>query len=107
MTKFTELPPFPQPKHLKIPFAGETVNEGVFSLWKGHNPSWLTPRFLSVTNSETTSEMFAASSIRSIVEGSIIVANVKIYTIKRTAERRSSWLIEKSFYANVIEPEAL
>jgi hypothetical protein len=51
--------------------------------------------------------MFAASSIRSIVEGSIIVANVKIYTIKRTAERRSSWLIEKSFYANVIEPEAL
>jgi hypothetical protein len=78
MMKFTALPPFPQPKHLKIPLAGETVNEGVFSLWNGHSPSWFTPRRLSVTNSETTSEMFAASSIRSIVEESIIVANVEI-----------------------------
>ena len=78
MMKFTELPPFPQPKHLKIPLAGETVNDGVFSLWNGHNPSWLTPLFLRVTNSETTSEMLAESSIRSMVEGSIIAANVKI-----------------------------
>ena len=78
MMKLTEFPPFPQPKHLKIPFAGETVKEGVFSLWNGHKPNWLTPRFLSVTNSETTSEMFAESSIRCIVEWSIIAANVKI-----------------------------
>jgi hypothetical protein len=32
MTKLTEFPTFPQPKHLKISFEGETVNEGVFSL---------------------------------------------------------------------------
>ena len=70
--KFTEFPPFPQPKHLKIPFDGETVNDGVFSLWNGHRPNRLTPRFLSGTNSWTTSTICAASSIRSIVEWSII-----------------------------------
>jgi hypothetical protein len=32
MTNFSEFPAFPHPKHLKIPFAGETLNEGVFSL---------------------------------------------------------------------------
>jgi hypothetical protein len=32
MIKLTALPPFPHPKHLKIPLEGETVNEGVFSL---------------------------------------------------------------------------
>jgi hypothetical protein len=38
MIKFTAFPPFPHPKHLKIPFDGETVKEGVFSLWKGQLP---------------------------------------------------------------------
>jgi len=83
MIKLTEFPPFPQPKHLKIPLAGDTVKEGVFSLWNGHKPSWLTPLFLRVTNSETTSEMFAASNIRSMVEGSIIATNVKILSVNQ------------------------
>ena len=37
ITKLNTLPPRPHPKHLKICFAGLTVNEGVFSAWKGHS----------------------------------------------------------------------
>ena len=76
MIKFTELPPLPQPKHLNIPLAGETVNEGVFSLWKGHKPNWLTPLLRRVTKSETTSEISAVSKIRSMVAWSITGTNV-------------------------------
>ena len=38
MRKLTALPPLPQEKHLHIWRAGETVNEGVFSLWNGQSP---------------------------------------------------------------------
>jgi hypothetical protein len=31
MMKRAESPALPHPKHLKIPFEGDTVNEGVFS----------------------------------------------------------------------------
>jgi hypothetical protein len=75
--KLTTLPPFPQPKHLKMPLAGETVNDGVFSLWKGHNPSMLTPLRLRVTNSEITSVISATSSIRSMVAWSIIGTKIE------------------------------
>src|SRR5664279_5098364 len=80
MTKLTELPTFPQPKHLKISFEGETVNEGVFSLWKGHNPRKFTPRFFNGTNSCTTSTIWAASRIRSMVERSIMVQRYYFFT---------------------------
>ena len=49
-----------------------TVKEGVFSLWNGHRPKRLTPLFLRVTKSETTSSMRAASKIWSIVSFGII-----------------------------------
>jgi hypothetical protein len=38
MMKLTALPPLPQPKQWQVPRAGDTMNEGVFSLWKGHKP---------------------------------------------------------------------
>jgi hypothetical protein len=38
MMKFTEFPAFPHPKHLYIPFTGDTWNEGVRSLWNGQSP---------------------------------------------------------------------
>ncbi|SII85798.1 Uncharacterised protein [Mycobacteroides abscessus subsp. abscessus] len=49
-------PDSPQPKQWYIPTCGRTVNEGVFSSWKGHRPlSEPMPAVLSVTNSPTTS----------------------------------------------------
>ena len=35
MIKSKILPPLPQPKHFQICLSGETIKEGVFSLWKG------------------------------------------------------------------------
>ena len=32
--KWTTLPPLPQLKHLQSPLLGDTLNDGVFSLWK-------------------------------------------------------------------------
>ena len=49
MTKLTALPAFPHPKHLKMPLAGETENEGVFSSWNGQLPHRLAPRRLRLT----------------------------------------------------------
>jgi hypothetical protein len=43
MMKLMAFPPFPHPKHLKMPFAGFTENEGVFSEWKGQSPQRLEP----------------------------------------------------------------
>ncbi|EXY93949.1 hypothetical protein M066_3969 [Bacteroides fragilis str. I1345] len=39
MMKCTALPPLPQLKHLQSPLEGDTLNEGVFSLWKGQSPT--------------------------------------------------------------------
>jgi hypothetical protein len=83
MMKLTELPPLPQPKHLKIPLAGETVKDGVFSLWNGQRPSRLTPLRFSETNSETTSVICAASKIRSMVEWSIMEVKVSKKAVGR------------------------
>ena len=63
MTKPTAVPDLPQPKHLKIPFEGETTKDGVFSLWNGQHAMWLAPRFFKVTKSPTTSTICAASRI--------------------------------------------
>jgi hypothetical protein len=38
MTKEMGVPAAPQPKHLKMFFAGDTENDGVFSLWNGQLP---------------------------------------------------------------------
>ena len=38
MRKEKAFPPSPQPKQWYICFSALTVNEGVFSLWNGHNP---------------------------------------------------------------------
>src|SRR5687768_13079255 len=54
-----------------MPFTGDTVNDGVFSPWKGHRPSRFAPLFLRVTNSPTTSSTWAASKIFSTVSRGI------------------------------------
>src|SRR5450830_490289 len=55
MTKPNMSPPSPQPKQCHVPVSGKTMNDGVFSMWKGHNPFRLLPAFLRVTASDTTS----------------------------------------------------
>ena len=52
MKKLTALPPRPELKSLKIPLAGDTKNEGVFSFDQGLKPFMLDPAFLSCTKSE-------------------------------------------------------
>jgi hypothetical protein len=68
----TAFPALLHPKHLYIPLAGDTVNEPVFSLWKGQRPIRLAPCFLSVTYRHTTSSIFAVSKILLIVSLGII-----------------------------------
>jgi hypothetical protein len=46
---------FPHPKHLKICFVGETMNDGVFSQWNGQHAEKLLPALLSGTYLEITS----------------------------------------------------
>jgi hypothetical protein len=42
---------------LKKPLSALTVNEGVFSWWKGHNPFQVAPAFLSGVTSPMTETM--------------------------------------------------
>src|SRR6476469_4679466 len=55
ITKLKTSPPSPQPKHFHESRAGVTVNEGVFSPWKGQRPLYVEPAFFSWTVSPTTS----------------------------------------------------
>ena len=43
------VPCAPQPKQWKNCLLGLTVNDGDFSLWKGHSPRKFWPAFLSCT----------------------------------------------------------
>ena len=45
ITNLNTSPATPQPKHLKIPFSGLTINEGVFSVWKGQQHLKFLPAF--------------------------------------------------------------
>ena len=45
MSQPNTLPPFPQPKHLKVRRSGFTVNEGVFSSWNGQSAFQARPIF--------------------------------------------------------------
>ena len=51
---------------------GDTMNDGVRSSWNGQSPFRFAPARRSVTKSDTTSTMFAASRILSTVALSII-----------------------------------
>ena len=55
--KVTTEPPLPVEKHLKICFAGETTNEGVFSSVKGLKPFKFDPALFKFTNSPITSSI--------------------------------------------------
>ena len=46
---------FPHPKHLKICFVGETINDGVFSPWNGQHAQKLLPFLLRGIYLEITS----------------------------------------------------
>jgi hypothetical protein len=59
-------PPFQQPKHLNICFVGETIKDGVFSLWKGQHQEKLLPAFFSGTYLLIISTMSAEFSTSSI-----------------------------------------
>ena len=54
-------PPRPQPKHFHVSRVGVTVNEGVFSPWKGQRPLKVVPAFLSGTVSPMNSTMSSFS----------------------------------------------
>ena len=49
MTKPMTSPWAPQPKQWKKPLSSFTVNDGVFSLWKGQRPTDSRPRRMSRT----------------------------------------------------------
>src|SRR5262245_25807077 len=55
ITKLKMSPPRPQPKHFHDSRAGVTVNDGVFSLWKGHRPLYEAPALRSWTVSPMSS----------------------------------------------------
>src|SRR6478735_5580547 len=55
MTKLKMSPPSPHPKHFQESRAGVTVNDGVFSPWKGQRPLYVAPAFFKLTVSPTTS----------------------------------------------------
>src|SRR5690349_21451372 len=58
MTKSMALPASPHPKQWKVPCVGRTLNDGVFSSWKGHRPfSEPAPARRSATYSPTTSSI--------------------------------------------------
>jgi hypothetical protein len=56
-------PPTPQPKQWKMPLAGLTMNEGVFSPWNGHRPFQFTPDFFRFTKRPTSSTMSTPARI--------------------------------------------
>jgi hypothetical protein len=45
----------PQPKQCQVSRSGVTMNDGVFSAWKGQRPLWTVPARFSETVSPTTS----------------------------------------------------
>ena len=79
--KPTAVPDFPQPKHLYIPFDGDTTKDGVFSLWNGQQAIWLAPRFFKVTKYHTTSTICAASNILFTVSWGIILLLLYLFVI--------------------------
>ena len=58
-------PPSPQPKHLNVPRAGETVKLGVLSWWNGHSPLYVPPDLRSRTTSSTSGRISTAALTRS------------------------------------------
>ena len=67
MTNAMASPYLPHPKHLNT-FAWLTVNDGVFSLWKGHSPTWFPDFCLSSTYPDIISTISAACFISSMLE---------------------------------------
>src|SRR5207245_7110932 len=65
MRKPNASPPTPQPKQWKIPFRGLTVNDGVFSAWKGQRPFQWDPALRRFTNRLTRSTMSTAARMSS------------------------------------------
>ena len=67
MTREKTSPPTPQPKQWKSCFSSSTVNEGVFSEWKGQSPTCFRPLRLRVVYWEAISTMDAACRTWSII----------------------------------------
>ena len=75
ITKLMAFPPSAHaPKQCHVCRAGDTWNEGVFSLWKGQQHVQFAPRFVSSgTYSRTSETMSDLSSIALIVSWLIIL----------------------------------
>ena len=58
-------PPSPQPKHLNVPRAGETVKLGVRSWWKGQRPLYVLPALRRRTTSSTSGRISIVALTRS------------------------------------------
>ena len=65
LMKVRTSPPAPHPKQCQRPFAGVTVNDGVFSTWNGQSPTRSLPRRLSFTYWPMIAATFAAALTRS------------------------------------------
>ena len=77
---------FQHPKHLKICFVGETINDGVFSQWNGQHAEKLLPALLRGIYLEITSTISTRPNTSSTREFTIqtFLNNLKIL---------SSWFI--------------
>src|SRR5262245_37525862 len=69
--KVMAVPPASQPKHLKLCRSAFTMNEGVFSAWKGQSPLWLRPDGLRLTKRQTRATMSTRSRTSRIVSSGI------------------------------------
>src|SRR5262245_14194840 len=69
MMKPNASPPAPQPKQWKMPRFGLTVNEGVFSAWKGQSPFQCWPARFKFTTWPTSSTMSRRARISSRICG--------------------------------------
>jgi hypothetical protein len=72
MINETTVPPLPLEKHLKICFAGLTINDGDFSSVNGLNPFKFEPERFNATKSPITSSMRAVFMMSSIICGGIL-----------------------------------
>src|SRR5262249_60283693 len=80
-------PPSPQPKHLKVPRAGETVKLGVRSEWNGQSPLYVLPALRSRTTSSTSGRISIAALTRS-TDSSLIRAT-GLVELRRIGEREA------------------
>ena len=89
----------PQPKQCHVSRSGVTMNDGVFSAWKGQSPLYTVPARFSETVSPTTSMTGSLDLISATMPDDVLIWQ----TPARRAARLSSGLSrdESVFYHSV------